>query len=127
VLTRTREFFRRQTVIELTGAVAVAWATFSFLQAAFRGLVISPIMTASPDPVGNSLWGRGYFTLGGRVFDWIDPLAALAVLGLIVGALAGLLRVTKASSERPLRECPFCLEDIPAAAAVCSYCTRDLA
>jgi large conductance mechanosensitive channel len=127
VLVGVRDFFRRQTVIELTGAVAVAWAAFSFLQVLFRGLVITPVTTAVPDFGGANFFGRGYFALGGRVFDWIDPLAGLVVLGLILGAVAGLLKATGRPSERPLRECPHCLEDIPAAAAVCSYCTRDVA
>ena len=127
MLTGIRNFFRRQTVIELAGAVAVAWAAVSFLEALFRGLVTTPITTAVPDFAGANLFGRGYFALGGRIFDWINPLAALAVLALVLAAVVGLLKVSDRGPERPLRECPHCLEDIPAAAAVCSYCTRDVA
>ena len=127
MLPRIRNFFRRQTVIELTGAVALAWATVSFLQTLFRGFVSTPITTPVTDFGGSRLFVHGYFALGGRIFDWINPLAGLAVLALVLAAVTGLLKVSDSGPERPLRECPHCLEDIPAAAPVCSYCTRDVA
>jgi hypothetical protein len=128
VLVSVRDFFRRQTVIELAGAFAVAWATVSFLEALFRGLVIYPITTAGADYNGSAgLFGHGWVVIGGRLFDWLNPLVDLVVLLLVLTALALLLKATRTHAERPLRECPHCLEDIPAAAPVCSYCTRDVA
>lgn len=66
--------------------------------------------------------GRHYVYLGNILAD----LIALALLLATALILVRKLRLTT-PTEDELRECPHCLAEIPAAASVCQFCTRDVA
>jgi large conductance mechanosensitive channel len=117
------DFLRRAAVIELLVAFAVASSAIGFVSNLTYGLIVTPITESGRE---NNAFA---FSLFGRQFEYIQPVSALIAFGLVLAGAAFL--VHKADSvlwdERKTRDCPHCLSEIPAAAAVCSYCTRDVA
>lgn len=121
-----RSFFERATVVELLLAFAFAGVIVSFVTAVVSGAIISPLEQSSHDFPGS--FGELTASIFGRAFQFANILEnGLVLLFLTVGA-AYLLRATDDVLWDPgaTRTCPHCLSEIPAEAAVCSYCTRDV-
>jgi large conductance mechanosensitive channel len=121
-----RSFLERATVVELLLAFAFATTTVSFVSAVVNGLVLQPIRYSGHD-FPSSLDHLSAAILG-RAFDFSNILASGLVLALVVAGAAWLLRAADDAlwDETVMRVCPHCLSEIPRAAPVCSYCTRDV-
>lgn len=113
-----KQFIRRVSVLELFVGFLLASTTATFLTAAVDGLLLFPLQGG-----GSSSWSQLTIAIHGHAFTFLYPLVyaiALAVACLIS------VRLIRRSELGMLRRCPFCLSEIPAAASVCSYCTRDV-
>ena len=119
-------FLTRPTVIELTAAVAVGLAFVYAVQAVFRGLVATPITEGSgPDDFA---FRTGYVAIWHRVFNWLDPLVAVAVLAVVVAIVGVVVHRTREYfvDDDGFMECPHCLSAVLDGATVCCFCTRDI-
>jgi hypothetical protein len=113
-------------VFELTWSVAIGFALLHSIEAIVAGLILQPIRTPAYE---NSFGGSdtGFVTIGGRLFDWLHPLAAVFVLAALLVILGRILAGGPGDVDEPETECPHCLSAIPEGASVCCYCTRDVA
>ena len=122
-----RSFLGRHTVVELFVAFALATAVVGFVASVVNGLVYTPITetVSALQPNTRSL----EFVIGNRVFDTAGILASGLILALVVLVAAYTVRINQDDlwqDEGEFVNCPYCLSEIPAAASVCSACTRDL-
>ena len=69
------------------------------------------------------------YTFARGAVSYGEPVAWTLTLALLLGlsALVGRLARDYLWDDTELRDCPFCLSPIPAAASVCESCTRDVA
>ncbi len=127
VLRDARSFLTRYTVIELLVAFAVAASFVSFVSAVVNGLIYTPIEEGTSTFNGSG--GPLSFVIGGRVFETAGVLVAGVALILVGAAATYYIHRNDAElwqDESDLATCSHCLSEIPAAATVCSYCTRDV-
>jgi hypothetical protein len=120
-----RRFARTSSVIELGSAFALATVGVTTISTFIRSLVITPINES-----GQSFSGQlGTVNIGHRVFDYETPLFQLLIVALVVIAVGLVVRWNHEDifGDETFLECPHCLAEIPAAASVCSWCTRDVA
>ena len=129
MFTDLRSFLGRQTVIELLVAFALAAGVVSFVGSVVGGLVYTPIQERASSSDFGSVNGPLSFVLAGRVFDTTEILVSgIALLLLLLGTWL-YVRLHEGAlwqDSAEITTCPHCLSDIPAAARVCSYCTRDV-
>jgi large conductance mechanosensitive channel len=121
-----RDFLDRVTVLELFLAVLFATTVTAFVNALVSGVVFAPITRGGGN---HSSWSDLVVAIGGRAFDVSYVLVSgLALIAVALLAIPLIRRAEEALwDDRELRMCPHCLSEIPAAASVCSYCTRDVA
>jgi len=128
-----KKFLLRGNLVDLAVAFVIG--------AAFAGLVtglvtdlITPLIAAIG---GKPSFDNLTFTLNHSTFHYGHFLnllisfliVAAVVYFLIVVPFSKLLERFKPTPDAPapVQECPHCLSSIPAAAAVCAFCTRDVA
>ena len=128
-----KKFLLRGNLVDLAVAFVIG--------AAFAGLVtglvkdlITPLIAAIG---GKPDFANLYFTVNNSKFlygDFINLLISFLILAavmyfLVVLPFSSLLERFKPTPEAPASvvDCPHCLSAIPAAATVCSFCTRDVA
>ncbi len=116
-------FLRRNRVVELLVAFAVASATVAFISGIVNGLIYSPLTTADDSFSGSN--GVLDFVIDGRVFEASFILTSGLLLGLVLVGAAVYVRVRDEEVGLTV-DCPHCLSQIPAAATVCSQCARDV-
>jgi large conductance mechanosensitive channel len=127
-----REFILRGNLVELAVAFVIGVA-FAAVVAALVGDLITPLIAAIG---GNPNFGALHFTVNHSVFlygAFLNALItflfiALVVFYLVVKPTNALLarRKTEPPVDETVQQCPHCLSDIPAAATVCAFCTRDV-
>ena len=116
-------FLRRNRVVELLVAFAVASASVAFISGIVNGLIYSPLTTADDSFSGSN--GVLDFVIGGRVFEASFIVTSGLLLCLVLVGAAVYVHVRDEEVELGV-DCPHCLSQIPVAAAVCSHCTRDV-
>jgi large conductance mechanosensitive channel len=128
VLSDFRKFVLRGNVVDLAVAVVIGAAFTALINSLVKNL-FTPIVAAV---FGEPDFADLTFTINGSVFrygNFINELitflsVAAAMFFFVVRPLSHVLdRLGWAPKEDPLRECPECLTDIPAAARRCSQCT----
>lgn len=128
-----RAFILRGNVVDLAIGVAIGVA-FATVVGAFTTGIITPLL-AIP---GDSANLAGYtVTIGGAEFQYgavIDALiqfliTAAALFFLVIVPVNKLMarRRTEPEVEAMTKGCDHCLSNIPVAATVCAFCTRDVA
>jgi large conductance mechanosensitive channel len=127
-----KEFLLRGNLVELAVAFVIGVAFTSVVQALVRDL-ITPLISAIG---GNQSFETLTFTLHHTVFPYGDflnwlisfVLIAAVVFFLVVKPTNALMarRKTEPPVDETVRQCPHCLSEIPVAAAVCAFCTRDV-
>jgi len=122
-----REFILRDRLIDLAVAVVVGTAFGAVVMALVSDLVTPLIAALGGKPDFSEL----SFTVNGSRFAYGD--FANALLSFLIVAAAVFLFVVKPVThakkrlvDKPTRECPECLSDIPAGARRCMYCTAEL-
>ncbi len=127
-----RDLLKRASVVELVVGFVVAEVVV-YLMRALVGLALVAAwhpagFENSSVLFGHRVHGQPYSFAAGavsyyEVVAWALTLAILvATATLVIPRLAGYLW-----DEQELRDCPFCLSPIPAAASVCDSCTRAVA
>jgi large conductance mechanosensitive channel len=127
-----RDFILRGNLV----SVAVAFVIGAAFAALVQGLVadlITPLVAAIG---GNPDFSRLSFTLHRSVFlygAFLNLLIAFVVIAAVVfflvvkptNALLDRMK-TEPPVDETVQQCPHCLSSIPADAAVCAFCTRDV-
>jgi large conductance mechanosensitive channel len=128
-----REFILRGNLVSLAVAFVIGLAFAEVVQSLVRDLV-TPLLAAIG---GNSDFENLTFTIHGSRFlygDFLNYLISFLVIAavlffLVVKPMNALMarRKTEPPVDESVQQCPHCLSDIPAAASVCAFCTRDVA
>jgi large conductance mechanosensitive channel len=123
-----KAFLLRGNLVDLAVAVVIGVA-FGALVTAFVGDLITPLIAAIG---GKHDFSTLTFTVHHSTFKYGDFINALLSFVVIAAAVffvvvkpvnALMARRKEAASVRP---CPHCLSEIPVAATVCAFCTRDV-
>jgi large conductance mechanosensitive channel len=128
-----RAFLLRGTLVDLAVGIVLGVA-FAAVVSALVGDLITPLIAAiagKPDfstlsfTVNKSHFLYGHFINAVLTF----VLVAASVFFLVVKPVNRLMarRKTEPPVDETVRQCPHCLSEIPVAAAVCAFCTRDVA
>lgn len=127
-----KQFLLRGNLVDMAVGIVIGSAFTAVVNALVADLV-TPLIAAI---VGKPNFSDLYFTINNSQFKYglvinaiISFLAVAAVLYfLIVSPYARFKAMfTKPPQpESPTRDCPYCLESIPAAATKCSHCTSQV-
>lgn len=128
MLSDFRKFVLRGNVVDLAVAVVIGAAFTALVNSLVKSLLTPIVAAVFGEPNFEDL----SFMINGSAFTYGDFLnelitvigVAAAMFFFVVRPLGTLLdRLGWAPKEDPLRECPECLTDIPAAARRCAHCT----
>ena len=124
-----KAFLLRGNLVDLAVAVVVGVA-FGAVVTAFVGDLITPLIAAI---AGKPDFSNLTFTIHHSQFKYGDFLNALisfvviaaAVFFVVVKPVSALMALRQ-KGEPTTKPCPHCLSEIPVAASVCAFCTRDV-
>jgi large conductance mechanosensitive channel len=127
-----KEFLLRGNLVDMAVGIVIGVA-FAAVVTALVGDLITPLIAAiggKPDFSNLSFTiNKSHFKYG----DFIDALITFLVIAavvffLVVKPVNALMarRRTEPPVDQTVRPCPHCLSEIPVAASVCSFCTRDV-
>jgi large conductance mechanosensitive channel len=125
------QFIARGNVIDLAVAVVVGAAFGAIVSALVKDLV-TPLIAAL---FGKPDFSAIVFTLNNSKFavgDFINALVSFVLVSAAVYFFVVLpmntvmLRTGLKKAEAPLKECSFCLSQIPAPARRCKFCCADV-
>ncbi len=125
-----KAFLLRGNIVDLAVAVVVGVA-FTAVVKALVGDLITPLISAV---FGQPRFQDLTFAVGKSTFAYGDFLNALisfllisaVVYFLIVAPMTKVIAFTHRKQEATERECPECLQQIPAKATRCMYCTASV-
>ena len=126
-----KAFILRGNVVDLAVAVVLGAAFGRSVTAIVDG-ILTPLL-AIP---GETNFGDLSFSIGGGEFRYGDVINAIisflsiaaAVFFFVVKPVNALMarRKTEPDVESVTKECDYCLSNVPAAAIVCAFCTREI-
>jgi large conductance mechanosensitive channel len=126
-----REFLLRGNVVDLAIAVVIG-AAFGAVVAAFVADFITPLIAAiggQPDFSALSFTvNKSHFLYG----HFINALLAFIIIAAVIYFFVVvpynrlMQRFKTAPTDAPVKECPYCLSSIPAAALRCAFCTSEV-
>ncbi|MDE3024160.1 MAG: large conductance mechanosensitive channel protein MscL [Acidobacteriota bacterium] len=124
-----KAFLLRGNLVDLAVAVVIGVA-FGAVVTALVGDLITPLIAAL---AGKQDFSGLAFTINHSRFrygDFIDALLSFAVVAsavffLVVRPMNALV-ARRHKDEPATKPCPHCLSEIPRAATVCAFCTRDV-
>ena len=127
-----RTFLLRGNLVDVAVGLVIGLA-FAALVTAFVEDLITPIIAAI---FGKPDFSSLDFTINGSRFaygDFINAVLAFVVIAavvffLVIKPVNALMarRKTEPPVDETVRQCPHCLSEIPVAASVCAFCTRDV-
>jgi large conductance mechanosensitive channel len=128
-----KQFLLRGNLVDLAVAVVVGVA-FGAVVTAAVGDLITPLIAAIG---GKHDFSSLTFTIHHSTFRYGDFINAVVTFVIIAAAVFFLVvkpvnaLMARSKTEPPVdetvRPCPHCLSEIPVAANVCAFCTRDVA
>jgi large conductance mechanosensitive channel len=128
-----KQFLLRGNLVDLAVAVVVGVA-FGAVVTAAVGDLITPLIAAIG---GKHDFSSLTFTIHHSTFRYGDFINAVVTFVIIAAAVFFLVvkpvnaLMARSKTEPPVdetvRQCPHCLSEIPVAANVCAFCTRDVA
>jgi large conductance mechanosensitive channel len=127
-----REFVLRGNVVDLAIAVVLGVAFAAVITALVEGLITPLIAALGGQPDFSALTftvNESTFRYGVFLNALISFLIVAAVIFfLVVKPVNALMerRRTEPPVDEPVRACPECLSDIPAAARRCAFCTAEV-
>lgn len=127
MLKEFRDFVFRGNVVDLAVGIVIGVAFGALVNSFVANLIMSPIGAIFGKPSFDALV-LGPFKYGAVLTALVQFLiVASAVFFFVVKPMNALLkRMGLAKEPTPMRDCPSCLQSIPAAASKCMYCTADL-
>ncbi len=129
-----REFINRGSVVDLAVGVMIG-AAFKAIVDSLVNDVISPLLGIfGKNELADYVWNVGGVSIGWGSFvsAVINFLIMAFILMMLVKAINRVSRIGKkkeeaaAPAQPQTRQCPFCLEQIPAGATRCPHCTSEL-
>jgi large conductance mechanosensitive channel len=127
-----KQFLLRGNLVDLAVAVVIGIA-FAAVVTALVADIITPLIAAIG---GKHDFSSLTFTIHHSTFRYGDFINAVisfvviaaAVFFLVVKPVNALMakRKTEPPVDETVRSCPHCLSEIPVAASVCAFCTRDV-
>ena len=117
-----KEFLLKQNVVALAIAVVVGTALNGLVKAVVDDFIMPVIMYMQPS--GN--WRTATWDVGSVKFG-VGDFAAAVLNFLIVGFVAWRISKIFIKPDAPKKSCPYCKEQIDAAATRCSHCTSQFA
>lgn len=124
-----KAFLLRGNLVELAVAFVIGTAFAAVVTALVRDF-ITPLIAAI---FGKSQFFKLSFTIHHSVFpygDFINYLVTFVAIAAVVFYFVvkpmNALMARRQKDEPTTRPCPHCLSEIPLAASVCSFCTRDV-
>ncbi len=122
-----REFVFRGNVVDLAVGVVIGVAFGAVVNAFVANLIMAPIAAVFGKPNFDRLV-LGPFKYGAFLTALLQfLLIAVAVYFFVVVPMnAAMKRMGTLKEPVPMRDCPSCLQSIPAEASKCMYCTVDL-
>jgi large conductance mechanosensitive channel len=121
----------RGNVVDLAIAVVIG-AAFGAVVAALVKDLITPLIAAIG---GQPNFGNLSFTINHSTFkygDFINALVSFVIIAAVVYYFVVLpyntlmARFRPQPEPAPMRDCPFCLSNIPVAATRCPFCTSEV-
>jgi large conductance mechanosensitive channel len=124
-----KAFLLRGNLVDLAVAVVLGVA-FGAVVTALVGDLVTPLIAAIG---GKPDFSTLSFTINHSRFaygDFLNALLAFVVIAAVVFFLVvkpvNALMARRQKDEPTTKPCPHCLSEIPVAASVCSFCTRDV-
>ena len=124
-----KAFLLRGNLVDLAVAVVLGVA-FGAVVTALVGDLVTPLIAAIG---GKQDFSSLSFTINHSRFaygDFINALLAFVVIAAVVFFLVikpvNALMARRQKDEPTTKPCPHCLSEIPLAASVCAFCTRDV-
>jgi len=130
MLKEFRDFILRGNVIDLAVGIVIG-AAFGALVTSFVGDILTPLLgLLNIGQVSTLSFKAGEATVSyGKFLNQLISfvLIAAAIFFFVVKPVNAMTsRLKKPEDESPIKECPFCTLDIPAAATRCPNCTSQL-
>ena len=132
MLKEFRDFILRGNVIDLAVGIVIG-AAFGALVTSFVGDILTPLLgLLNIGEVSELSFKAGDATVAyGKFLNALISfvLIAAAIFFFVVkpvNAMTDRLKKPEEEEESPIKACPFCTMDIPAAATRCPNCTSDL-
>ena len=128
-----KDFLLRGNVVDLAVAVVIGAAFTAVVNAVVKDL-ITPMVGAITG--GDEFFADKTFSINGSEFlygDLINEILTFVIVAAVVfflvvkplNAVMARLRPER-PVDKPTRECPECLSDIPQAARRCAFCTAEV-
>jgi large conductance mechanosensitive channel len=122
-----RDFVFRGNVVDLAVGIVIGVAFGALINSFVANLIMSPIGAIFGSPSFDAL-ALGPFKYGAFLTSLVQFLIiALAIYFVVVTPMNAVMkRLGLLKDPAPMRDCPSCLQSVPAAATKCMYCTTDL-
>lgn len=122
-----RDFILRGNVVDLAVGVVIGVAFGAVVNSFVENLIMAPIAAIIGEPSFDALV-LGPFKYGAFLTALLQfLLIAGAVYFFVVAPMNTMMKHLGRLKEPPaMRDCPACLQSIPADASKCMYCTVDL-
>jgi large conductance mechanosensitive channel len=123
-----RDFVLRGNVVDLAVGIVMGVSFGALVNSLVANLIMGPIGAIFGAPNFDSL-ALGPLRYGAFLTSLVQFLIiAAAIFFLVVKPMNHVLKRLGLQQEPPaMRECPACLQSIPAKASKCMYCTTDVA
>jgi large conductance mechanosensitive channel len=130
MLKEFRDFILRGNVIDLAVGIVIG-AAFGALVTSFTGDILTPLLgLLNIGNVSTLSFQAGEATVAyGKFLNALISflLIAAAIFFFVVKPMNAMTaRLKEPDEEPPIKSCPFCTMDIPAAATRCPNCTSEL-
>jgi large conductance mechanosensitive channel len=130
MLKEFRDFILRGNVIDLAVGIVIG-AAFGALVTSFTGDILTPLLgLLNIGNVSTLSFQAGEATVAyGKFLNALISflLIAAAIFFFVVKPMNAMTaRLKEPDEEPPIKACPFCTMDIPAAATRCPNCTSEL-
>ena len=130
MLKEFKEFALRGNVLDLAVAVILGIAFGAVINSFVNDILMNLIAALIGRPDFNSLTfsvGDGLVRYGAFLTAVVNFLLVAFALFLVIKAITRATTTRRPAEDGPtVRECPFCLSNIPTAASRCSHCTSEV-
>ena len=122
-----RDFIMKGNVVDLAVGIVIGVAFGALVNSFVANLIMAPIGAIFGKPSFDALV-LGPFKYGAFLTVLVQFLIiAAAIYFVVVVPMNSVMKKLGLLKEpAPMRDCPACLQSIPAAASKCMYCTTDV-